>query len=111
MTPFHVGMKVVCVDDECGGKYVPKGRAFAIGLDGLRRGLIYTVRSVGVNPNSGRINIWLNEIYRPIRSGDVSECGYAHARFRPAHENRMDELRTLLAPSPSKAKTPDLVQP
>jgi len=24
------------------------------------------------------------------------------ARFRPAHENRMDELRTLLAPVPSK---------
>jgi len=105
MTPFHVGMRVVCVDDENRGQYktrwVPVG-----GLDGLRKDVVYTVRYVGICEYAGDFEVLkVAEIIRPgLRDGRFFDIGYAIQRFRPAHENRMDELRQLLAPVPSKAK-------
>jgi hypothetical protein len=110
MTPFHVGMRVVCVDDEHGKYMAPNARYSDNGLDGLTSGEIYTIREICVTTDYYQPDLSscrLVEIVRPLEPRGV-EPTYALARFRPAHENRMDELRTLLAPVPSKAK--ELVQ-
>ena len=109
MTPFHVGMKVVCVDDDVRSKYTTKWKP-AGGLDGLCKDTVYTVRYHGLCEYDGCILVLkLHEIVRPaLWDGGFFDIGYAAARFRPAHENRMDELRTLLAPVPSKER--ELVQ-
>ena len=102
MTPFHVGMRVVCVNDD-----PSLVRAFYSGnlngeMHGLQKGKVYTIRRIGVDELSGSPTVWLFEITRPTRFKRSVEPGYYALRFRPAHENRMDELRTLLAPVPSK---------
>lgn len=99
MTPFHVGMRVVCVDDQwhSGGYGVPD-YAFP-----LNNGEVYTVLSVQVlvglyrDGNAERECLTFCEVAHPD-----PDSAFAAERFRPAHENRMDELRTLLAPVPSK---------
>lgn len=95
MTPFHVGMRVVCVDAEPHRKYGPNPNNPTRGnLAGLEYGIVYTIAHLGPDPIHKVPCCWIVEIKR--------ECGFAVQRFRPAHENRMDELRTLLAPVPSK---------
>lgn len=95
MTPFHVGMKVVCVDASTDHKYgTPPYPTVPNHLDGLAVGVVYTIARVGPDPMHKIPCVWLVEIKRA--------CGFAIQRFRPAHENRMDELRSLLAPVPSK---------
>ena len=101
MTPFHVGMKVVCVDDVPHGKYMPVGSRANKCLRGLKSGVVYTVRTIGPCPVRGNPCLWLDEIYSSVGPSGF-EIGFAIQRFRPAHENRMNELRTLLAPVPSK---------
>ena len=98
MTPFHVGMRVVCVDDDA-DRFVQGAATFG-DLDGLLQNTVYTVRDVGICPFWGLPALWLCEINRPLCR--LLEPGFDIRRFRPAHENRMDELRTLLAPVPSK---------
>ena len=107
MTPFHVGMRVVCVDDQWQGGvwYLPCP---------LKAGEVYFVNAIVVEPGiykdgiSNTICLILNGVINPYHS--FSSGGFDARRFRPAHENRMDELRTLLAPVPSKAKTLSPVQ-
>ena len=104
MTPFHVGMRVVCVDD-CVRRYesLAQNVDFTGDLNGLSKGEVYTVREVSPFPwNEDVLTLKLVEIVRPLGDGVIIETGFVAARFRPAHENRMDELRTLLAPVPSK---------
>jgi len=100
MTPFHVGMKVVCVDDQWRGG----GYCMVNGIQcPLVDGEIYTVSGVFLEDGAYKfeglmICLHLQEVSHPMFGGFSAE------RFRPAHENRMDELRQLLAPVPSKAK-------
>lgn len=106
MTPFHVGMKVVCVDDAWGQpkfwEIFPKP------------GHVYSIRSMKLGGGSHRVKLTFEEIHNApqdyFRNGNPVECCFDATFFRPAHENRMDELRTLLAPVPSKAKTLSPVQ-
>jgi len=103
MTPFHVGMKVVCVADDIfrgagyGGERLPTNHQ------------VYTIRDMIPSPTRlGFFALRLDEIRNDAKiylAGDkivADECAFADIAFRPAHENRMDELRTLLAPVPSK---------
>jgi len=85
MTPFHVGMRVVCVDDDW--DFNP--------LYWIKKGEVLEIAFVDKDTemDSG-IGLWFK--YLPFSAMYCSSC------FRPAHENRMDELRTLLAPVPSK---------
>lgn len=88
MTPFHVGMRVVCVDDDW--DFNP--------LYWIKKGEVLEIAFVDKDHemDSG-VGLWFK--YLPFSAMYCSSC------FRPAHENRMDELRALLAPVPSKAKT------
>ena len=109
MTPLHVGMRVICVNDEIPafrtiGKYFDD-------LDGLTRSRIYTIRELCQSSDVDNPSLpccRLEEIKRRFDPLSKVEAAFALARFRPAHENRMDELRTLLAPVPSKER--ELVQ-
>lgn len=96
MTPFHVGMKVVCVDDES----INPTHRFEVFP---KKGSVYTIRTICENENG--VGLRVDEILNPCAhySGGFMEIRFKLHRFRPAHENRMDELRTLLAPVPSKA--------
>lgn len=94
MTPFHVGMRVVCVE-----AIKTKSR---VGEIYPTVGEVYTIRAMFDEPIG--ICILLDEIInKELKHLDgFGECRFWIGRFRPAHENRMDELRTLLAPVPSK---------
>lgn len=76
----RVGAKVVCVDAS------PRVGARARDLDGLTRGVVYTIRSVF--EEDGELCLRLAEIVRPIRIEDIlenygTENGFAATRFRP----------------------------
>jgi hypothetical protein len=93
---FHVGQKVVCVDDRLVKDYARSAvyKEFAGGLDGLKSGLVYTVRASGFyTPVPGVPVVWLSEIVRPIRSQAdeiYGEAPFAAARFRPVVERKTD---------------------
>ncbi len=94
MTPFHVGMRVVCVE----AIGAPKQPVEIYPTCGA----VYTIRDIGSYPEG--VFIRLEEIINPKlhHLDEDGECEFFAEYFRPAHENRMDELRTLLAPVPSK---------
>lgn len=73
---FHVGQKVVCVDD----------KPFNGGLDGLIAGNIYTIRGFG-ECMSGPLGIRLVELLRPKPANDMP---YLARRFRPIIERKTD---------------------
>jgi hypothetical protein len=88
---FHVGQKVVCVDDD------PRsflhagapGVRFSGDLNGLKKGAVYTVRAFGRYPAYPDILcVWLEEIIRPTAFFD--EPAYVAARFRPVVERKSD---------------------
>ncbi len=83
---FHVGQKVVCVDD----LNVNYGPWHGYGdLDGLRRGTVYTVRAC--REYRGCMAIWVHELSRPMRGlieESLGEPGYAVCRFRPVIERK-----------------------
>lgn len=109
---FQVGQKVVCVDDSGpidgdprkvpGGDYVPNM---------IRRGAIYTVRTVGFYPRWGEQGIRLHEVVNPIREyiGGNSEVCFAAHRFRPLIERKTDisVFTALLNNTPAKIKQPE----
>lgn len=77
---WKVGDKVVCVDDAENGAYDSPEFVAVGGLDGLRKDAVYTIRSVGPDPEDGFLSVWLEEIYRQTFRG--VETGYAIQRFR-----------------------------
>jgi len=88
MTPFYAGMSVVCINDAWGDTPTP--------IYKISKGDILKIDEIDSSlPSSGYV--WLHFVGF---WGQGHRCDY----FRPAHENRMDELRQLLAPVPSKAK-------
>jgi len=102
MTQFHVGQKVVCVNasemDEA-----PVGVRIVGDLDGLRKGAIYTVRSIYIDHVWGGACIRLHEIERrPLSffNGQYFESGYDPSRFRPIIERKTDIsiFRAMLNP-------------
>lgn len=92
MTVWRPGMRCVCIDD------TPPWYAHG-GLDGLRKGSIYTVRAVGrpgpENPDQS-LGLFLVEIVRPLRLDDTAEVPFAVRRFRPLCETRLDQFRKHL---------------
>ncbi len=98
---FRVGQKVVCVDDCTGRNYAPFPHDRP-DLEGLRKGEVYTVRSVGVE--YGVSVIRLAEIRRQYSNRLRAENVYAAARFRPVVERKTDisALQALLAPTAKK---------
>lgn len=104
-THWHVGMRVVCVDDGDGHKYMRPRYVLApdASLDGLTKGRIYTIRKVGPDYYDGDIVVWLKEIIRPPRGSigaKYGECGYAPARFRPVQERKtsIEIFQRMLTP-------------
>ncbi len=87
---FHVGMKVVCVNDSLGN--LPdtyKGVTIMHTLDGLKKGSIYTVREVGLKSwIDAAPAIKLIEIIRGI--GPLGESPYWAHRFKPLEERKTD---------------------
>lgn len=83
---FYVGQKVVCVDDSVHPEWnVNPDFRYCGDLDGLKRGLIYTIRRVGYDKIDGDPVIWLQEIIRtewPL----AGESGFHQLRFRPLTE-------------------------
>lgn len=82
---FHVGQKVVCVNDT-GGCFRLPGIDYWDGLDGLKKGEVYTVRAVGPSPDpfDHRVVVCLDEIVRFHKGG--KEYGFHPARFRPVKD-------------------------
>lgn len=77
MTAFHVGQKVVCIDD-------------SIGLDGsaapIEEGRIYTVRGVTKGHSVRGEDIGL--LFKEIPPMPAFPQGYSHSRFRPVVERK-----------------------
>lgn len=95
---FHIGQKIVCVDNSpCRDRGGPSR---------LRVGTIYHVR--GIDPETGT-GIWLAEIKWPVEWPWKYEGGYSPTRFRPLTERkenleaRREIFNTLLNPSPDFA--------
>lgn len=98
---WHVGMKVVCVDDS------PAMEAGEV-RDRLVCGRIYTIREIGPEPRCVEnprlaggwceVNVWLNEVTR------VGDLGYAASRFRPVQERKtsIEVFTKLLHRVPAK---------
>ena len=89
---FHVGQKVVCIDDRPSGTSQPCC---------LKRGTIYTVRALGSCPVTGRPSICLEEIIHPIHPTWRVEWAYLQERFRPVVDQRTDIsiFRRMLNPT------------
>ncbi len=101
---FHVGMKVVCVNDD----FSPEWNQPAINRL-PKRGAVYTVRKVGVfffRTDGYLPTIWLDEIINPTAkwnlSGDVDEIGFWTNRFRPLIERKQSISFTMGAPLDSE---------
>lgn len=102
---FHVGQRVVCVDDEATAKY--SKWPCSGGMDGLKKGVVYTIRATG--EYRGVSCIWIEEISRPKRLAEYEygELGFAVQRFRPIEgrstETGMAILRDILNTKKEKA--------
>lgn len=87
---LQVGQKVVCVDDEAVGRYLPSGFKAPqnFSLHGLKGGKIYTIRSLNVV--LGVPVCRLDEITRDFEPYYGEEAYFAQARFRPVVERKTD---------------------
>lgn len=73
---FHVGQKVVCVDDT---DYPMEHKLGAGYARGLRKGAVYTIASIRSTPT----NVFL-------RIAELDNNGWSSVRFRPAVERKTD---------------------
>ena len=96
---FHVGQLVVCVDDD-EDAYVNPTHRYYDGLSGLKKGVVYTIRWVGMPRHTRYLCVRIEEIIRPVDFEDGEETPYAAARFRPVVETSLDVFREMLAPVP-----------
>jgi hypothetical protein len=102
MYNFHVGQKVVCINDTF--KHVSIDQ-------GIRKGQIYTIRWVGPYKHyiDGEfIGVKLAEIHRGPDDGPegygADDMPYRATRFRPLLKDRLSALKNLLAPTPKGEK-------
>lgn len=89
MSNFHIGQRVVCVDDSAG--------RFAQGDEWhLVKGKIYTISAVAIV--RGKVPVC------QIAEHAMERGSYLLSkRFRPVDEKRIDVFRALLTPIPTKA--------
>ncbi|MDO9415849.1 CAP-Gly domain protein [Pararhizobium sp.] len=104
MSDFHVGQKVVCIDDKF--KHVSIDQ-------GIRKGQVYTLRWVGMYKHyvDGEFfGVKLEEIHRGNDDGPegygAADMPYRASRFRPLVKDRISALRKLLAPRPGVPADP-----
>src|ERR1700754_3743525 len=101
---FHVGQKVVCIDDKF--KHVSIDQL-------IRKGEIYTVRWIGEYTHyvdGTFIGIKVEEIHRGNDDGPegygATDMPYRATRFRPLVKDKIGSLRKLLAPTPDAPAEP-----
>ncbi|MEH7869256.1 CAP-Gly domain protein [Rhizobium laguerreae] len=101
---FHVGQKVVCIDDKF--KHVSIDQL-------IRKGEIYTIRWVGEYTHyidGTFIGVKLAEINRGNDDGPegygAADMPYRATRFRPLVKDKISSLRKLLAPTPDAPVEP-----
>jgi hypothetical protein len=80
---FHVGQKVVCIDDAVHQEWAPPYVTFAPNMHGLTEGVVYTVSEMEENPLNNIIDLVLAEIDRGPRRTWADAIGFAACRFRP----------------------------
>ena len=97
---FHVGQKVVCVDDTF--THTP----LYIGTQRPTAGATYTIRYVGASaqPSRDGVVVLLEEIVNPIRhyGNGPYEPGWHRGRFRPLVITNIDVFTKMLAPTPKE---------
>jgi hypothetical protein len=97
---FRIGQKVVCVDANLSGRYLPPGYSIAenASMGGLVLGSVYTIRCIGLV--LGVVACRVDEIIRRFEPVYKDEAWFACARFRPIVERKTDisALKALLVP-------------
>lgn len=96
---FHVGQLVECVNDD--PLLDPHGNGK---MDGLRRGVVYTIREHFFDFRYGLEVVRLYELHRPKPYPEVSDWPYDSRRFRPLTDSRIAVFRKMLAPSPKQTE-------
>ena len=102
---FHVGQKVVCVDN----KHTPKPvghweewkRRF--GVTKPIRGEVYTIREIAARKNGG-LRLRLVEIVNPpaeFRDAPAQEPWFWAENFRPVKTTSIEIFEQMLAPEPN----------
>jgi len=86
---FVVGQKVVCINDSTGDFRLPNLK-YLNTLDGLKKGEIYTIREIFIDPIHEWPSVKLNEIIRPILDNEGCEAGFCFRRFAPLKEKTSD---------------------
>lgn len=93
MTPFHVGMKVVCVHT-FNTLRLP-GETYPV------VGNVYTIRDI--QPHAEQIGLRLEEIINPLYyNDDTQDCIFSSIRFRPVTKTSIDIFTAMLAPAPKQ---------
>lgn len=97
---FHVGQKVVCVNDDLHA-FVRNGFKYNNIPSGMKVGQVYTVRGIvdgqRLHPAWQKDGVYLVEIVRSRFDADPCEPPFAAARFRPVQDQGMSILRAILA--------------
>lgn len=101
---FYVGQKVVCVNDAIEPWRVPWKLPKKPNLGGLSKGVVYSVRRVGLY--RGVRCLWLAEIVRPEYAPGYGEVGFGQHRFRPLVEKGTDKGVALLKKIAEGTKQP-----
>ncbi|PSJ60780.1 hypothetical protein [Pseudaminobacter soli (ex Li et al. 2025)] len=95
---FHVGQRVVCV---IGG-----GHGYHPDVKCLTEGRVYTIRAIRLNPETGILNVHLEEIVNSARDclEEYGEPYYSASRFRPVVQRETDIEVFLRMLNPSKQR-------
>lgn len=92
MTPeFHIGAHVVCIDDNLYSFQYPGIEYANDDLDGLTKGIVYTIRDIFVDPFFDDLTFRLEEIYRQPSIEDY-EPGFDARRFRPLRKLTVEDF-------------------
>lgn len=100
---FHVGQKVVCIDDKFTNVSIDQG---------IRKGEVYTLSWVGEYTHyidGAFIGVRLAEVTRGDDPGGygADEMPFRATRFRPLVADRLGSLRALLVPGQPLAPAPE----
>lgn len=92
MSEFYVGQKVVCVDAEEHPEWMVSGMVYSLGLDGLTKGAVYTIRDFRKHGYCGTLGVLVAEIIRvPV------DTGYSQSRFRSLESKAISIFRAIAA--------------
>lgn len=93
---FHVGQKVVCVDDS------PHPSPNFCGIKHLKKNSIYTVRGFGYYPVTGSHGLYVEELILPIHYPSGLEYAYAPRQFRPLRTTSIEVFQQMLVNPPKE---------